>query len=41
MKKIILATRGEVFSKKTLDGFVEHTRLKEFKTSQHVFESLA
>ncbi|MDF1590224.1 MAG: hypothetical protein P1P89_01815 [Desulfobacterales bacterium] len=32
MKKMILATRGKVFTLKTLDQLVEHTRLKSFKT---------
>jgi hypothetical protein len=32
MKKMILATRGKVFTLKTLDQLVEHSRLKEFKT---------
>jgi hypothetical protein len=32
MKKMILATRGKVFTAKTLDRMVEHTRLKEFKS---------
>jgi hypothetical protein len=32
MKKMILATRGKVFTLKTLDQLVEHTRLKNFKT---------
>jgi len=32
MKKMILATRGKVFTVKTLDRLVEHTRLKEFRT---------
>jgi len=32
MKKMIQATRGKVFTLKTLDRLVEHTRLKEFKT---------
>ena len=32
MKKMILATRGKVFTLKTLDRLVEHTRLKEFQT---------
>lgn len=33
MKKMILATRGKVFTARTLDQLVEHTRLKSFKTS--------
>lgn len=33
MKKMILATRGKVFTAKTLDRLVEYTRLKEFKAS--------
>jgi hypothetical protein len=32
MKKMILATRGKVFTLKTLDRLVEHTRLVDFKT---------
>jgi hypothetical protein len=32
MKKMILATRGKVFTAKTLDKLVGHTRLAEFKT---------
>lgn len=32
MKKMILATRGKVFTVKTLDKLVENTRLAEFKT---------
>ena len=32
MKKMILATRGKVFTLKTLDRLVDYTRLKEFKT---------
>jgi len=32
MKKMILATRGKVFTLKTLDKLVEHTQLKEFRT---------
>jgi hypothetical protein len=32
MKKMILATRGKVFTLKTLDQLVEHTRLKDFRT---------
>jgi hypothetical protein len=32
MKKMILATRGKVFTLKTLNQLIEHTRLKEFKT---------
>jgi hypothetical protein len=31
MKKMILATRGKVFTVKTLDKLVAHTRLSEFK----------
>ena len=33
MKKMILATRGKVFTAKTLDRLVECTRLREFKIS--------
>ena len=32
MKKMILATRGKVFTVKTLNRLVEYTRLKEFRT---------
>jgi hypothetical protein len=32
MKKLLLATRGKVFTLKTLDRLVECTRLKEFAT---------
>lgn len=32
MKKMILATRGKVFTLKTLDQLIEHTRLKDFRT---------
>ena len=32
MKKMILATRGKVFTAKTLDRLIECTRLKEFKS---------
>ena len=32
MKKMILATRGKVFTVKTLDRLVEYTRLREFRT---------
>jgi hypothetical protein len=32
MKKLLLATRGKVFTLKTLDQLVTHTRLNEFKT---------
>ena len=32
MKKMILATRGKVFTLKTLDRLVDCTRLKEFYT---------
>ncbi len=32
MKKMILATRGKVFTLKTLDRLIDHTRLKEFRT---------
>lgn len=32
MKKLLLATRGKVFTLKTLDALVTHTRLKEFRT---------
>ena len=32
MKKMILATRGKVFTLKTLGQLVERTNLKDFKT---------
>lgn len=32
MKKLLLATRGKIFTMKTLDRLVDHTRLKEFRT---------
>jgi hypothetical protein len=32
MKKMILSTRGKVFTVKTLNQLIEHTRLKEFMT---------
>ena len=32
MKKMILSTRGKVFTLKTLDLLIVHTRLKDFKT---------
>jgi hypothetical protein len=32
MKKMILATRGKVFTLKTLDRLVEYSRLKDFRT---------
>ncbi|MGA1874124.1 MAG: hypothetical protein ACMUIA_00790 [bacterium] len=32
MKKMILATRGKVFTIKTLNKLIEHTRLREFQT---------
>ena len=34
MKKMILATRGKVFTVKTLDRLVECTRLREFRVNQ-------
>lgn len=34
MKKMILSTRGKVFTAKTLDRLVECTRLREFKAKQ-------
>ncbi|MDA8136722.1 MAG: hypothetical protein M0T82_19045 [Desulfobacteraceae bacterium] len=34
MKKMIIATRGKIFTAKTLNQLVECTRLKEFKTKQ-------
>lgn len=32
MKKMILATRGKVFTLKTLDRLIEHTKLQEYRT---------
>jgi hypothetical protein len=32
MKKMLIATRGKVFTLKTLDQLVDHTRLKDFRT---------
>ncbi len=32
MKKMIIATRGKVFTAKTLNQLVEHTRLKEYRS---------
>jgi len=34
MKKMIIATRGKVFTLKTLDRLVDSTRLKEFRTKE-------
>jgi hypothetical protein len=34
MKKMIIATRGKVFTEKTLDRLIENTRLKEFRTKE-------
>jgi hypothetical protein len=34
MKKMILATRGKVFTVKTLDRLIECTRLREYKANQ-------
>ena len=34
MKKLLLATRGKVFTSQNLDRLVEFTRLKEFQTKQ-------
>jgi hypothetical protein len=34
MKKMIIATRGKIFTEKTLDFIVEHTRLKEFASTE-------
>ena len=31
MKKLLLATRGKVFTLKTLDALIPHTRLQEFR----------
>jgi hypothetical protein len=33
MKKLLLATRGKVFTTNTLDRLVECTRLKEYRGS--------
>jgi hypothetical protein len=32
MKKMLLSTRGKVFTQKTLSKLIEKTRLKEFRT---------
>ncbi len=32
MKKMIIATRGKVFTLKTLDQMIEHTELKKFRS---------
>jgi len=32
MRKMLEATRGKVFTLKTLDKLINHTRLKEFKS---------
>jgi hypothetical protein len=32
MKKMLIATRGKVFTLKTLDQLVDHTRLRDFRT---------
>jgi len=32
MKKLLLATQGKVFTLRTLDSLVAHTRLREFRT---------
>lgn len=34
MKKLLLATRGKVFTLQNLDRLVEYTWLKEFQTRQ-------
>ena len=34
MKKLLLATRGKVFTSQNLDQLIEFTRLKEFQTKQ-------
>jgi len=34
MKKMIIATRGKVFTAKTLDRLVKHSRLQEFRTRE-------
>jgi hypothetical protein len=34
MKKLLLATRGKVFTSQNLDRLIESTRLKEFQTKQ-------
>jgi len=33
MRKLLLATRGKVFTLRTLDRMVDHTRLQEFRTT--------
>jgi hypothetical protein len=35
MKKMILSTRGKVFTVKTLESLIDNTRLKEFRTKGH------
>ena len=32
MKKLLLATRGKVFTLQNVDQLVEHTRLREFRS---------
>jgi hypothetical protein len=34
MKKMILATRGKVFTVKTMDMIIKYTRLNEYKTQK-------
>ena len=34
MKKLLLATRGKVFTSQNLDRLIEFTRIKEFQTKQ-------
>jgi hypothetical protein len=34
MKKLLLATRGKVFTSQNLDRLIEFTRLREFQTKQ-------
>lgn len=34
MKKMLIATKGKVFTVKTLTNLIEHTRLKEFRTTR-------
>jgi hypothetical protein len=34
MKKLLLATRGKVFTSQNLDQLIKFTRLKEFQTKQ-------
>jgi hypothetical protein len=36
MKKLILATRGKVFTLQTISHLVECTRLKEYRTKEDI-----